>query len=149
MVIYPKLVNPKTKYPEKLVFKLISEADLGDGYYAYHSLLLPDHMHKLVGETDFVILTPEGFLLLEVKGGVVASDEHGNWTTTPRGEKPKPLSESPFHQAKGNMYSVSKELEKASLPYEYRKNLQIRFENHRDRPVPCARRNRALREKRN
>jgi hypothetical protein len=122
MDIFPPFTAHKTSDAEKLVFDLIQRSNPGDNYQAFHSLLLPHHRHKYVGETDFVVLTPCGILILEVKGGVLAVGDRVWTVETKRGEI-RQLPESPFKQANGNMYSLKDEIERAALPFLYLNHL--------------------------
>jgi len=63
--------------------------------------------HPLV-ETDFILLTPRGILILEVKGGSVYV-EQGAWYSLDRNEVSHKL-ENPISQARRNMFAVLKSL---------------------------------------
>lgn len=78
-------------------------------YTVLHSLGLAYHRDKVIGEIDFVIISHEGVLCLEIKGGHVTR-EQGLWYFTNRygGESKK--TEGPFRQAYGAMILLRKHL---------------------------------------
>lgn len=55
MDTYPSTPGPRASNAEKYVFQLLSDADLGSRYCAFHSLLLPSHARKFIGQADFVV----------------------------------------------------------------------------------------------
>jgi hypothetical protein len=55
---------------ENRVYQLLSAMELAGGF-AIHSLNLPEHAYKRWAEADFVVVSPHGVTLLEVKGGQV------------------------------------------------------------------------------
>ena len=70
MEIFPKY-HLRLKYEgEDAVYNLL--AAIPSAGFAVHSLNLPEHEYKRWGEADFVLVTPQGVTLLEVKGGQVA-----------------------------------------------------------------------------
>ncbi len=79
------------------------------GWFALHSLNLPQHEYKRFGEIDFVVCGPEGLLVLEVKGGGVSCKE-GVWETCNRYGQVERLRESPFKQAEGALHGLRKRL---------------------------------------
>lgn len=122
MKVYPKIINENTvSAAERLVYEYIKLADM-PGYMAFHSLLLPRHPKKYMGETDFLILSKKGILILEVKGGLIEVNR-GQWSVTTEGGVTCKLNESPFAQAKDNMYAVLEDLKKAAIPFVYRGHL--------------------------
>lgn len=90
---------------ERKLFALLERASLGPHARALHSLNISEHEYKLVGELDFVVLSLEGLLVLEVKGGGVACHE-GLWTFTDRFGREHRTSEGPFQQARTGMFSL-------------------------------------------
>ena len=124
MNIYPKIISPMTKSgAEHFIFSLIKKCNLGEYYCAFHSLLVPSHRYKYIGETDFAILTPAGIIILEVKGGVI-STVHGEWLTKDKRGNVHRLKESPLSQAKDNMYSITDKMISESLPFSEKANLK-------------------------
>lgn len=70
MEIFPKH-HLRPKYEgENAVYNLL--AAIPSAGFAVHSLNLPEHEYKRWGEADFVLVTPQGVTLLEIKGGQVA-----------------------------------------------------------------------------
>ncbi|MBK5939093.1 NERD domain-containing protein [Halochromatium roseum] len=82
---------------------------------AFHSLNLTRHAYKRFGEIDFVIVGPDGILVLEVKGGGIACHD-GVWSTSDRGGALTRLKESPFRQAELAMHGLRSRLESALPP---------------------------------
>ena len=76
-----------------------------NGWFAMHSLNLPQHEYKRFGEIDFVICGPDGLFVLEVKGGGVSCRD-GIWETTNRYGETERLRESPFKQAEGALHGL-------------------------------------------
>ena len=95
---------------ERRLFKFLDDVDLGPGACALHSLNLPQHATKVVGEADFVIVAPAGVLVLEVKGGRVSRDEDGLWHYVDRFDVDHTSSEGPFRQAEAAMWSIRESL---------------------------------------
>lgn len=79
------------------------------GWFAMHSLNLPQHEYKRFGEIDFVVCGPGGLFVLEVKGGGVACRD-GVWETRNRMGQTERLSESPFKQAEGALHGLRRRL---------------------------------------
>jgi Nuclease-related domain len=79
--------------------------ELPDNIYVLHSLGLTNHKNKLWGECDFVIVSPTGVFVIEVKGGGV-SCEHGLWIYTRHDGCQTKKPEGPFEQAKTAMFAV-------------------------------------------
>ncbi|MFE3503018.1 NERD domain-containing protein [Kitasatospora sp. NPDC059160] len=75
---------------------------------ALHSVHLPRHARKRVGEIDFVVIMPELLLFIEVKGGRVCQRD-GKWYYGPFGTDERP-GESPFAQASGGMHAFERQL---------------------------------------
>jgi hypothetical protein len=122
MEVYPATPGPKASNAEKYVFQLLANADLGAGHCAFHSLLLPDHAKKFIGQADFVVLSPLGFLSLEVKGGTISTSE-GYWYTKTSGGKVSKLPENPWQQSEGNMYALLDQMKNSGMPLTYKINL--------------------------
>ena len=79
------------------------------GWFAMHSLNLPQHEYKRFGEIDFVVCGPDGLFVLEVKGGEVSCRD-GIWETRNRYGSVERLKESPFRQAEGALHGLRKKL---------------------------------------
>ncbi len=99
-------------YAEKRVFDQLRAAFSGPdqtGWFAMHSLNLPQHEYKRFGEIDFIVCGPDGIFVLEVKGGGVSCRD-GVWETRNRFGETHQLKESPFKQAEGAMHGLAKKL---------------------------------------
>src|SRR3954447_9567164 len=106
----PQIISSATKSrAERLVFDLLRDIDLPDAV-ALHSVGLSKHEYKRWGELDFVILSPKGLFVLEVKGGGVGCHE-GIWTYTDRFGQEHRNSEGPFKQAQSGLMGLKSRLE--------------------------------------
>ncbi len=74
---------------------------------AFHSVNLPEHSRKRLGEIDFLLITPEMLLTIEVKGGAIS--RHGGQWVYGRG---LPRSEGPFEQARSAMFAQENRLKR-------------------------------------
>ena len=77
----PKIISDSASSAEKKVFYELEKLD--DNYIVFHSLNLPEHLDKVKGEIDFVVICKYGILCLEVKGGYVERTD-GIWKFTDR-----------------------------------------------------------------
>ena len=100
-------------HAEKRIFERLSFA-FDDGYFAFHSLKPTAHPYKQFPEIDFVVLGPEGLLVLEVKGGQVTV-ENGSWHYQDRRGSEIYRMQDPFRQAETAMHGLTEELRK-NLP---------------------------------
>jgi len=93
------------------------ERQLGDEYTVFYSVewnAAPVSSEPVQdGEADFVVGHPKhGFLVLEVKGGIVAFDpEQRRWTSTSRGGYTNKITD-PFGQAKRSCYGLVARIQK-------------------------------------
>lgn len=76
-----------------------------------HSLGMAEHVDKIFGEIDFVVIADEGVLCIEVKGGIVKR-QGGDWHFINRYGKDFTKKEGPYQQAQGNEQSLRLYLEK-------------------------------------
>jgi len=97
---------------EARVFKML-ESSTTDGV-ALHSLNLPVHQYKQWAEVDFVVVSPGGVFLLEVKGGRIEC-RSGIWYFTDRFGQEHRRSESPFDQVRSAMFALRKVLDDRGL----------------------------------
>jgi len=88
------------------LFRLLERLDLGEQAIAFSSLNLSNHEYKKWGEIDFVVLTPEGLLVLEVKGGQVHCTDRGIWRYESRNAQAIERTESPMAQASSAYFSL-------------------------------------------
>jgi hypothetical protein len=78
MQMIPPTYDPSiTSLGERAFFEDLSASDLQG--VCFHSLRLARHPDLPVSETDFVMVTPDGLLVAEVKSGGVTCDETGVW----------------------------------------------------------------------
>ncbi len=114
MKLIPAVIGPECKSnAEKKVFNFLKESSL-DGY-AFHSVGLPKHENKSYSEADFIVITRNGVLCLEVKGGHV-SCENGIWSFENRYGKIDYKTEGPFDQVAGARFALRNALKK-TLPW--------------------------------
>ena len=117
--LIPPVPSPNTKSSgERLFFDVLSKVDL-PGWTAFHSLSVSQHEHKRWAELDFVLLSSEGLIALEVKGGRVSAAD-GVWTFTDRWGEEHRKSESPFKQAQYEIMGLKERLEGEILPAQLR-----------------------------
>lgn len=82
------------------------EHELDAGWVVLHSMDLLQHQTKIVGETDFIVLSTKGVFVVEVKGGIVSCRD-GVWRyTDPGTRKYYEKREGPFAQANGAMFAL-------------------------------------------
>ena len=103
----PRIISETASSAEKNVFFRLEKLD--DSYIVFHSLNLPEHVNKIKGEIDFVVVCKYGILCLEVKGGYVERTD-GMWKFTDKNGNSNKKSEGPYEQVEGNMYSLMKYL---------------------------------------
>lgn len=96
---------------ERDLFYQFRDETTDEKFVVLHSLALPEHKVKKIGEIDFVIISRDGITCVEVKGGIVKR-EHGKWSFTNRYGHTNIKTESPFRQASGNMCSLNECLRK-------------------------------------
>jgi hypothetical protein len=99
--------------------------------YSVKWLMRDRKRHDHDGEIDFLIIHLElGLLILEVKGGRLRVDgASGRWYTKNRFDEESPLKESPFDQARENLYDLQRKLAEATAtrPYNYRMQRGVAF----------------------
>ncbi len=74
-----------------------------------HSLGIAHHPYKRRAEIDFLLLTPQGIFVLEVKGGRVRRKD-GVWLYTNRHGQTSTSAEGPVKQAESAMFSLERSL---------------------------------------
>lgn len=109
-MVPPGISRTAPSLAERRLFSLLEASDLGADAVCLHSLNLSQHRYKQMGELDFVVLAPQGLLVIEVKGGGIAVDG-GVWTYTDRYGKEHRNYEGPFKQANSGMFSLKDKLE--------------------------------------
>ncbi|MEU7636885.1 NERD domain-containing protein [Streptomyces sp. NPDC039016] len=108
MRIVPSEISDSTRSrAERSVFEAL-KAIPDDRSVALHTVHLPRHHRKRVGEIDFIVIMPDILLFIEVKGGRVHQHD-GKWYYGPPGREEGP-KESPFAQANGGMHEFEREV---------------------------------------
>lgn len=103
----PATISPEIKSPaEKIIYSWLSELEWKN-CIVLHSLGMSEHVDKIFGEIDFVVIADEGILCIEVKGGVVRRED-GVWKFINRYGKVSTKHEGPYEQAQGNEQSLRK-----------------------------------------
>ncbi|MGF1426937.1 NERD domain-containing protein [Kitasatospora sp. LaBMicrA B282] len=106
-IIPSEISNSTRSRAERSVFAALKAVPDAQSV-ALHSVHLPRHARKRVGEIDFVVIMPELLLFIEVKGGRVGQRD-GKWYYGPSGAGERP-GESPFAQASGGMHAFERQL---------------------------------------
>lgn len=103
----PNNYNNKNKSnAEEEIFNYFKEAPKTNDWVVFHSFGISDHIKRVYGEIDFLVLAPNlGIFILEVKGGRVRREE-GVWIFTDRYDNEYKRDYGPFDQAKDCMYSI-------------------------------------------
>ena len=108
MKLVPPILPPRSTGTEAEVFKLLEQIHAPDAF-ALCSLNLSEHEYKKWGEVDFVVVSPEGLLVLEVKGGQVYCDR-GIWRYESRHHLPVERAESPMAQVSSAYFELRNHL---------------------------------------
>ena len=102
--IFPPEINKDNpSRAEKKVFQLFK--DMSHDCLVFHSLGLSQHADKIFGEIDFVVVSYNGILCLEVKGGRVER-KSGVWYFIDKKGRRHVSKEGPFKQILGSMHSL-------------------------------------------
>jgi hypothetical protein len=89
---------------ERDLFERLRDAEGTEAWTVLHSLDLSDHVERIAGEADFVVIVPElGVAVLEVKAHETIEYEDGVWLM---GRNRKPDERGPFKQAAEAMHSL-------------------------------------------
>ena len=105
MRLIPDTVFEFKSNAERKIFDLLGAVDPGPGWTAFHSLNCSEHAYKQWAEIDFLVIGPEGGLVLEVKGGRIRSED-GIWIHTDRFGRERRNNEGPFGQARSAMFAL-------------------------------------------
>lgn len=107
----PATISPDVKSPaERMIYSWLSDLEW-ENCIVLHSLGMTEHVDKIFGEIDFVVIADEGVLCIEVKGGIVKR-QGGDWHFINRYGKDSTKKEGPYQQAQGNEQSLRLYLEK-------------------------------------
>ena len=112
MKVYPTSI-PSSGQPgassitrsERDVFKLFKQIDLADST-AIHSLRFLNAGARPFGQADFVVVSPKGIVVFEVKGGPIRKTEEGLWIIGSEDGKHYTTHESPLEQAARNSMAI-------------------------------------------
>lgn len=105
MKVIPPAIYGKCSDAERKVHKVLKTLDLEPGCFAFHSLNISEHPQKQWAEADFVIVGPQGIMVLEVKGGGIECHD-GIWKYTDRYGRVFTSSEGPLNQAKSARFAL-------------------------------------------
>jgi len=112
VTMLPDYIDPAVKSDaEKKLFRNFKKYKTDDDIIILHSLGIAEHVNKIFGEIDFVVICKEGILCIEVKGGQV-DRIGGKWRFTNRYGAMTEKVEGPFQQVQGNMHSLRSYLKK-------------------------------------
>ncbi|WP_425391600.1 NERD domain-containing protein [Ekhidna sp.] len=108
----PYIDNYCKSQAEEKLFKIFKNSSFTKDWIILHSLNLSQHVKRLYGEIDFLLLIPDaGIFVLEVKGGDVQCKD-GTWYYINRFGKEFKSSIGPFNQARDAMFSLKKAVTK-------------------------------------
>lgn len=119
MKMNPTYVHHFESSAEQKLFPHFEEIKL-DGATVFHSLNLPKHQKKQFSEADYVVVSPSGVLVLEVKGGRISSRQ-GVWYSQDRDNQLHELKESPIVQARDARVAIEKMLRDKSFDLDIRR----------------------------
>jgi Holliday junction resolvase-like predicted endonuclease len=110
IMIPPTLDDSVTSNAERKIFQWLQKLNW-KSCVVLHSLGLSEHVNNIFGEIDFVVISTEGILCIEVKGGIVYRED-GLWHFVNRYGRNNVKNQGPFMQAEGNMQSLRQYLRK-------------------------------------
>jgi hypothetical protein len=113
MKIIPTVIGGASR-AEFLIFGKIKKSKIPG--FAFHSLLLSEHQINPTGEADFVIVSPKGLIVIEVKGGGVRRDADG-WAFAGRHGVTREVR-GPFQQATQALWSLVKLLKRENVGHQ-------------------------------
>lgn len=120
----PATISPDVKSSaERMIYGWLSDLEW-ENCIVLHSLGMTEHVDKIFGEIDFVVIADEGVLCIEVKGGIVKR-KAGEWHFINRYGKDTVKKEGPYQQAQGNEQSL-------------RQYLKYRLKDSQDPICRCA-----------
>ena len=123
MNIIPPYISKELKKrdAERKVLKAFKKIEIPFKSFLFHSVNLPEHQYKIWGEIDFLLISKNGIMVFEVKGGRV-SRKNGIWIYTDRYDVNHEDSIGPNEQAKTAMFALKK---------KFRSNFVMNFSVHR------------------
>lgn len=97
--------DTKSQAERKIYGWFLNDPKTSD-WTVFHSLLLEDHVTRMQGEIDFLVLAPHlGIFALEIKGGRVCRENDG-WHFIDKNDKENVKSYGPFEQANDGIHTV-------------------------------------------
>ena len=103
-MILPQVHSDCSSQGEREIFRRLKSDPQNRGWIVLHSLDVSDHITKIAGEIDFIVIIPErGVLWVEVKGCSSLSRIDGLWFY---GRHVRPDPRGPFKQASTAMHSI-------------------------------------------
>lgn len=108
-MIPSRIMSSTQSNAERHLFEQFSALQWGAASVCLHSLDLPDHEYKAMGEIDFIVIGPRGLYVIEVKGGGIRC-VNGIWEFENRWGQINRSSEGPFRQARSAMFSLRQRL---------------------------------------
>ncbi len=97
---------------ERQFFKRLSTAPHTEDWVVLHSLNLSEHVKRIFGEIDFLILIPDkGVFVAELKSGGVECND-GVWSYIDRKGKKHKSNIGPFNQARDAMFTLKNYINK-------------------------------------
>jgi hypothetical protein len=111
--ILPPYIDKNCKSSgERMLFDILKNSPFTKNWIVLHSLNLSQHIKRLYGEIDFLVLIPKGGIyVMEVKGGDVKC-VNGVWHFTDKFNNTYTSSIGPFNQARDAMFSLISALER-------------------------------------
>ncbi len=107
----PPTINPDVKSSaERKIYQWLENLEWKN-CVVLHSLGIANHSNNIFGEIDFVIISHEGILCIEVKGGHVYR-KAGKWYFMNRFGQENSKHVGPFEQVQGNMHSLRAHMKK-------------------------------------
>jgi len=119
MNIIPSIIKDNNSSAEKKVFELFKELQCDKNAFLLHSVNLPYHKYKQWAEIDFLLISKNGILVFEVKGGRI-SRRDGIWYFKDRWDTEHRKSEGPDQQARSAMYALKDNLQKQFPNIDFR-----------------------------
>lgn len=112
VTMLPDYISPDVKsQAEKHLFDVFRRYHTDDRFIILHSLGMSEHVKKVYGEIDYVIVCAQGVLCVEVKGGAVRRND-GLWEYQNRYGHVDQKESGPFQQVVGNMFTIQSYLKR-------------------------------------
>ena len=110
-MVPPTFSSEHTSRGEIQIFQQFEQLSL-EGATCYHSYRLSEHETKPTSEIDFVVLTPGGLLVIEVKSGGIHHSDDGLWYYKGKHGVTPDKKGGPFVQAEEAMWALRELLAK-------------------------------------